>query len=151
MECCMAGRMDIAFNVLILTKYCIGQGGHHIRMIGLQRVAMFSRSSQNVSVFRMRQSYPGPVYPACGSGPRVACVLSQVCRLWTDAGGDANLLRTRWKNLLQNGLPQVRARRHHFALAYFTLHFALFSPCCNETVRCADLFDLLYRILLHNE
>jgi len=62
-------------------------------------------------VFRLRKSDPRSVHPACGAGPGVACFLSQVCRLRSYAGGDAHLFRTRWKNLLQDGLPQVRLGR----------------------------------------
>jgi len=74
-----------------------------------------------VHVFWLRQPDPGPVHPACRSGPGVARVLSQVRRLRTDARGDANLLRARRKDLLQDGLPEVGRRGAHSA-AYICLH-----------------------------
>jgi len=72
-------------------------------------VMVGGRSSQDMLVFWVRQPDLGSVHPARGSGPRVARVVSKVRRLRTYAGGNAHLLRTRWKNLLQDGLPQVRA------------------------------------------
>jgi len=74
-----------------------------------------------VHVFWLRQPDPGPVHPACRSGPGVARVLSQVRRLRTDARGDANLLRARRKDLLQDGLPEVGRRGAHSA-ACICLH-----------------------------
>jgi len=55
-------------------------------------------------VFRVRQPNLGSVHSACGTGPRVACFVSQVRRLRTHAGRDAHMLCTRRKNLLQDGL-----------------------------------------------
>jgi len=68
-------------------------------------------------VFWVRQSDLRSVHPACGTGPRVACFLSQVRRLRTYARRDAHVLRTRRKNLLQDGLPQVRTHIHILSLA----------------------------------
>ena len=103
------------------------------------------RSSKDMHVFRLWQSDPWSVHPACGAGLGVACVLPQVRRLWSYAGGDAHLFRTRWKNLLQDGLSQVRlGHAQALKFLYIRLHCLL---CCYE-YRGLCFLSIIYMLFL---
>jgi len=96
-------------------------------------------------VFRLWQSDSRSVHPACGAGLGVACVLPQVRRLWSYAGGDAHLFRTRWKNLLQDGLSQVRlGHAQALKFLYIRLHCLL---CCYE-YRGLCFLSIIYMLFL---
>jgi len=65
------------------------------------------RRPGDADVCGLRATHQRPVLAAGSAGPRVACGLPQMHRLWTVSGRNVHLFRTRRKDLLSSRLHQV--------------------------------------------
>ena len=73
--------------------------------------AVGGRRPSDANVCGLRPTHQWPVFTARGAGPRVACCVPQVRRLWTTTGRNVYLLCTRRKDILSSRLYQVRPQQ----------------------------------------